>query len=49
MLPLLEKIEAGQSDPSFLITHRVSLDDRPQMYKTCRDKQDGCSKVVLKP
>ena len=36
-------------DPSFVITHRVKLDKGPEMYKTFRDKQDGCIKVVLKP
>jgi len=47
--PLLGKIEAGDIDPSFVITHRVSLEDAPAMYKTFRDKEDGCIKVVLKP
>jgi threonine dehydrogenase-like Zn-dependent dehydrogenase len=32
-----------------VITHKVSLDDGPRMYKTFRDKEDGCVKVVLKP
>jgi len=41
--------EEGQIDPSFVITHEVSLDDGPRMYKTFRDKEDGCVKVVLKP
>ena len=49
MKPLLKKIEAGEIDPSFVITHRVKLDDAPEMYKTFRDKKDGCIKVVLKP
>ena len=49
MKPLLEKIEAGEIDPSFVITHRVKLDDAPDAYKTFRDKKDGCIKVVLKP
>jgi threonine dehydrogenase-like Zn-dependent dehydrogenase len=47
--PLLNRIEAGEIDPSFIITHTVSLDDAPAMYKTFRDKEDGCIKVVLKP
>jgi len=47
--PLLRMIESGAIDPSFVITHRVSLDDGPQMYKTFRDKQDGCIKVVMTP
>ena len=46
---LLRRIEQGQIDPSFVITHRVGLDDGPGMYKTFRDKEDGCVKVVLKP
>ena len=47
--PLLEKIEAGEIDPSFVITHRRPLEDGPELYKTFRDKKDGCIKVVLKP
>jgi len=47
--PLLKKIESGEIDPSFVITHRLRLDDAPQAYKTFRDKQEGCIKVVLKP
>ncbi len=47
--PLLKKIEDGEIDPSFVITHRLKLDDAPAAYKTFRDKQDGCIKVVLKP
>jgi len=46
---LLGRIEEGQIDPSFVITHRVGLDEAPEMYKTFRDKKDGCIKVVLKP
>jgi threonine dehydrogenase-like Zn-dependent dehydrogenase len=46
---LLRRVEQGQIDPSFVITHSVGLDDGPQMYTTFRDKQDGCIKVVLKP
>ena len=47
--PLLQKVEAGEIDPSFVITHRLTLDDAPGAYQTFRDKQDGCIKVVLKP
>jgi len=47
--PLLEKIEAGEIDPSFVITHRLPLEEAPGAYKTFRDKEDGCIKVVLKP
>jgi threonine dehydrogenase-like Zn-dependent dehydrogenase len=46
---LLQKIEADEIDPSFVITHRPRLDEAPKFYKTFRDKQDGCIKVVLKP
>jgi threonine dehydrogenase-like Zn-dependent dehydrogenase len=49
MKPLLEKIESGKIDPSFVITHRVKLQDAPAAYKTFRDKKDGCIKVVLTP
>jgi len=49
MKPLLDKVEAGEIDPSFVITHRVSIDDAPEMYKVFRDKQDHCTKVVLDP
>jgi len=47
--PLMAKIEDGTVDPSFVITHRLSLDDAPKGYKLFRDKEDGCIKVVLKP
>ena len=46
---LLEKIEAGDIDPSFVITHRLPLSEAPDAYKTFRDKKDGCIKVVLSP
>ena len=46
---LLERIEKGEIDPSFVITHRAPLEDGPELYKTFRDKKDGCIKVVLKP
>jgi threonine dehydrogenase-like Zn-dependent dehydrogenase len=46
---LLSRIQQGEIDPSFVITHTVSLEEGPQMYRTFRDKEDGCIKVVLKP
>jgi threonine dehydrogenase-like Zn-dependent dehydrogenase len=46
---LLRRIQEGQIDPSFVITHTTSLEEGPQMYKTFRDKLDGCIKVVMKP
>jgi threonine dehydrogenase-like Zn-dependent dehydrogenase len=45
---LLDKIQAGEIDPSFVITHKVSLDDAPHAYKTFQQRDDGCIKVVLK-
>jgi threonine dehydrogenase-like Zn-dependent dehydrogenase len=46
---LLRRVRDKQIDPSFVITHTVGLEQGPAMYKTFRDKQDGCIKVVLKP
>jgi len=49
MRPLLERIERGEIDPSFVITHRLPLDEAPNAYRTFRDKQEECMKVVLTP
>lgn len=49
MKPLLQKIEAGEIDPSKVITHKIPLEKAPEMYRTFRDKQDGCIKVVIQP
>jgi len=46
---LLRRIQEGQIDPSFVITHTVPLSEGSGMYTTFRDKEDGCIKVVLKP
>lgn len=46
---LLRRIQEGQIDPSFVITHTVSMEEGPDMYTTFRDKLDGCIKVVIKP
>ncbi len=46
---LLDYISQGKIDQSFVITHRIALDDAPAGYKTFRDKKDECIKVVLKP
>jgi len=46
---LLNLIEKGAIDPSFIITHRARLADAPQLYETFKRKQDECIKVVLKP
>ncbi len=47
--PLLQKIEEGEIDPSFVITHTAPLEQGPELYRTFREKEDGCIKVVLKP
>ena len=46
---LLARIERGEIDPSFIITHRMRLDDAPAMYRTFQKKQDQCIKVVMRP
>lgn len=46
---LLDRVERGDIDPSFIVTHRVELDDAPSMYQTFRDKEDECIKVVMHP
>lgn len=48
LAPLLEKIESGDIDPSFVITHRIALDEAPDAYKKFDAKKDGCIKVVIK-
>jgi threonine dehydrogenase-like Zn-dependent dehydrogenase len=49
MRPLLDRISRGEIDPSFVITHQVTLDQVPDAYHTFREKEDGCIKVVIKP
>lgn len=49
MKPLLDRIEQGQIDLSFVITHRLTLDDAPDAYKTFRNKEEQCIKVIMKP
>ena len=49
MKPLLEKVQAGEIDPTFVISHRLPLEAAPEAYRMFRDKQDKCTKVVLKP
>ncbi len=49
MQPLLERIERGEIDPSFVITHRMSLEEAPRGYDMFVNKQDECVKVVLTP
>ncbi|WP_226012865.1 zinc-dependent alcohol dehydrogenase [Halomicrobium salinisoli] len=47
--PLLERIEDGDVDPSFVITHQVDLEKGPEMYRTFNRKEDDCVKVVMTP
>jgi threonine dehydrogenase-like Zn-dependent dehydrogenase len=47
MRPLLERIECGEIDPSFVITHRMKLDQAREGYDIFCNKEDGCEKVVL--
>jgi len=49
MRPLLERVQKGEIDPSFVITHRLQLEDAPQGYEIFKNKMDDCMKVVLKP
>jgi threonine dehydrogenase-like Zn-dependent dehydrogenase len=49
MPSLLQRIENGEIDPAFVITHRAKLEDGPNLYQTFRDKKDGCIKVVMTP
>jgi threonine dehydrogenase-like Zn-dependent dehydrogenase len=49
MRPLLERIENGEIDPSFVITHQLELADTPTGYEKFKHKQDECVKVMLKP
>ena len=49
MRPLLERVQRGEIDPSFVISHRLPLSQAPDAYKMFRDKEDECVKVVLTP
>jgi threonine dehydrogenase-like Zn-dependent dehydrogenase len=49
MRPLLDRIRNGEIDPTFLISHRLRLDEAPHGYEIFKHKQDNCTKVVLKP
>jgi len=49
MRPLLQRIERGEIDPSFVITHRLKLDEAPDGYDMFLNKEDECMKVVLTP
>lgn len=47
--PLLSRIENNEIDPSYIITHRMTLDNAPEGYKTFLAKNDNCIKIVMKP
>jgi threonine dehydrogenase-like Zn-dependent dehydrogenase len=49
MRPLLDRVRNGEIDPSFVVTHRLPLDQGAQAYEMFNNKQDGVIKVVLKP
>jgi threonine dehydrogenase-like Zn-dependent dehydrogenase len=49
MKPLLERIRKGEMDPSFVITHRLPLEEAPEGYSMFLNKRSDCVKVVLKP
>lgn len=49
MKPLLDLVLEGEIDPSFIISHRLNLEDAPHAYETFRDKNESCTKVVMKP
>jgi threonine dehydrogenase-like Zn-dependent dehydrogenase len=45
----LEKIESGAFDPSYVISHRIGLDEPPDAFKAFRDRKEECTKVVITP
>ncbi|MCA1697694.1 MAG: glutathione-dependent formaldehyde dehydrogenase, partial [Actinobacteria bacterium] len=47
--PLLQRIQNGEIDPSFVVSHHLPLEDAPRGYEMFKHKQDNCTKVVLKP
>ncbi|MGI8916972.1 MAG: zinc-dependent alcohol dehydrogenase [Pyrinomonadaceae bacterium] len=49
MKPLLKKVQDGEIDPSFVITHRINLADAPTGYATFKNKEQDCIKVVMRP
>ncbi len=49
MRPLLERIERGEIDPTFIVTHRLGLDEAPAGYETFKHKEDDCVKMILDP
>jgi threonine dehydrogenase-like Zn-dependent dehydrogenase len=49
MKPLLARIESGQIDPSYIISHRITLEEAPRMYEVWRDKKEFVTKIVIDP
>jgi threonine dehydrogenase-like Zn-dependent dehydrogenase len=49
MRPLLDRIQRGEIDPTFVITHRLQLDEASDGYDMFNNKEDECIKIVLKP
>lgn len=49
MKPLLERIEKGQIDPTYIISHRITLEEAPHMYEVWRDKKEKVTKIVIDP
>ncbi|MEG3941085.1 zinc-dependent alcohol dehydrogenase [Microcoleus sp. S36b_A3] len=47
--PLLDRVQKGEIDPTFVITHRMKLDEAPHAYEIFKQKKDNCIKVVLTP
>jgi threonine dehydrogenase-like Zn-dependent dehydrogenase len=47
--PLLQRIENSEIEPSFVVSHHLSLDEAPKGYELFKHKQDNCTKVVLRP
>jgi threonine dehydrogenase-like Zn-dependent dehydrogenase len=49
MRPLLERIQNGDIDPTFVVTHTLPLEEAPRAYDMFKNKEDNCIKIVLKP
>jgi threonine dehydrogenase-like Zn-dependent dehydrogenase len=47
--PLLKRVENGDIDPTFLISHRIGIEEVPDMYRIWRDKKDQVTKIVIDP
>ncbi len=47
--PLLNRIEKNELDPSFIISHRIGMEEIPDAFRVFRDKEYGCTKVVIDP